>query len=208
MSVRSRGLATACAAVCFLAACCAAQCLTCGFESGVGRNGTPIGDGIPGLMFSTTTGGNVYYADINTGYYSVTSDNGKTYEDGEYFVSGDGAAYVANLTNRAKVSFTQGLASYFTVGYSSQFSFVLEAYNAQGALLTSATGPANTKSQGGTGLSYLTASSPDTAYVVMHDQGGYWLIDSITTDAPVPEPASLSVIAAGLGAFALRRVRK
>ena len=160
---------------------------------------------MPGLLFTTLSGGEVCYADINSGWYSVNSDNGKVYEDGEYFISGDVAAYVRNLSEKAKIEFALGPASYFSVGYSSQHPLVLEGYNSGDQLLASVSGPANTKSQGGTGLSYLVVSHADMAYVVIHDEGGYWLMDNITTDAPVPEPGSLVGIGVGLAGLALRR---
>jgi len=177
------------------------------FESGLGHNAEAIGSA-SGLVFSTTTpGGNMYYADINSGWYSVTSDNGKVYPDGQYFVSGDVAAYLVNPSDGAKISFAYGKASYFKVGYSSLFNFTLLAYDAAGQLLDQDTGLANTKGQGGTGLRYLEVSCPDIAYVVLHDSGGFWMIDNIETDAPVPEPASLVVLAVGLAALMVRRRR-
>ncbi|MCX6374722.1 MAG: PEP-CTERM sorting domain-containing protein [Armatimonadetes bacterium] len=183
----------------------------CNFESGLGHNFEAIGNSLMGLSFSTVSGGEVRYADINSGWYSVKSDNGKVYADREYFVSGDVAAYITDLSDKAKVAFTSGPASYFTVWYSSEFPFIVEAYAASHQLLASVTGPANTKSKGGAGLTYLTVSSPGIAYVLLHDEGGYWLMDNISTDAPVPEPSSLLALAsglAGLGGVAFRRGRR
>ena len=181
------------------------------FESGLGHNAEAIGSA-SGLVFSTISGGDMYYADINSGWYSVTSDapenHPKVYGDGQYFVSGDVAAYVADPSDWAKISFDGGgKASYFKVGYSSLFNFTLLAYDAAGQLLDQDTGLANTKGQGGTGLRYLEVSCPDIAYVVLHDSGGFWMIDNIETDAPVPEPASLVVLAVGLAALMVRRRR-
>ena len=182
------------------------------FEIGLGLDSEPIGNKIPGFLFSTTDGGDLYLADINTGYYSVTSDNGKVYEDGSYFVSGDVAVYAANLTDKGKISFTYGPASRFSIGYSSEFDFSLEAYDSAGVLLASDTKPANTKGQGGTELKYVSVDTgmPNIAYVVLHDEGGYWMIDNITTDAVVPEPSSImlgfAVIAAGI--MRIRRKEK
>ena len=183
---------------------CAAQ-ISCSFESGLGHNGQEIGTSITGLSFGTTTGGSMRYADINSGWYSVTSDNGKVYEDGEYFVSGDVAAYCPNLADRGKIGFTMGTASFFSVGYSSQFGFTVDAYDSLGGLLASVTVGANAKSQGGTGLGCLTINHSGLAYVVLHDEGGYWMVDNVSTDAPVPEPGSFVVLAMGLVALAARR---
>jgi len=43
--------------------------------------------------------------------------------------------------------------------------------------------------------------------VLFHDEGGYWMIDNITTDAIVPEPSSILLgLATGLaGLMRLRR---
>jgi hypothetical protein len=160
-----------------------------------------------GLTFTSASGEGVCLADIDSGWYSVTSDNGKVFEDGEYFVSGNVAAFIPSLGDTARITFTCGTASYFTIGYSSQFQFFVEAYDVAGSLLNSASGPANTKSLGGTGLSYLTVTHPDIAYVTLHDQGGYWMVDNITTDAPVPEPSSVVALLMGLGGLAASRRR-
>ncbi len=193
-----------------IAAALVASCLTlllvsgasagwqCNFESGLGQNAVPIAARIPGLSFSTLLGDDVYFADINSAWYSVTSDNGKVYEEGNYFVSGDVAAYLMDTADSARISFPYGTASYFTVGYSSEFPFVLEAYDTSGSQLASATGPANTRNAGGTGLLYLTVSRPDISYVLLHDQGGYWMIDNISTDAAIPEPSSVLTLVFGL----------
>ena len=199
----TRALATAC--LLGLVMSPAVADLYCNFESGLGRNGQPIAGDVPGMLFSTSAGGHMLYADINSGWYSVTSDNGKVFEDGEYFVSGDVAAYVLNPADSGKVSFPFGPASYVTVGYSSQFAFVIEAYDSSNYLLTSAAGPSNTKQQGGSGLSYLTVTHPGIDHILMRDQGGYWMIDNITTNAPIPEPASIVVMAAALAGLIARR---
>lgn len=197
------------AAMCLLGWTAAAHAdIYCNFESGLGHNSEAIGNSLTGLAFSTVLGNEVRYADINTGSYSVTSDNGKVYGDGEYFVSGDVSAYITDLSDKAKVAFTIGPASYFTVGYSSEFPFIVEAYAASHQLLDSVTGPANTKSQGGTGLTYLTVSRPGIAYVLLRDEGGCWMMDNIETDAPVPEPGTILVFAFGAaGAVATARRR-
>lgn len=193
-------------AAAFLATAPAAADHTCTFESGLGKNALAIGTSIgPWWQFGTATGGSMRFADINTGNYRVTSDNGKVIEDGEYFFSGDFAAFVVNSSDIGKLSFLMGSANHVTVGYSSQFGFAVEAYDSAGGLLTSASGTANAKSQGGTGIGYLTVSSPGIAYVLMHDHGGYWLVDNISSDATIPEPASMCSLAALLLGLAFRR---
>lgn len=180
------------------------------FESALSRNGESIGS-TSGLVFSSVSGSGVRYANIDSGWYSMTSDNGKVSNGGDYFVSGNVGGYLLDLDDQARVDFAYGQASWFTAGYSSEFQFVLEAYDATGELLTSSTGAANTQPQGGNGLAYLTVSHPGISYIVLHDHGGHWMIDNITTDAPVPEPASCATLLTGLiglaWRFRKRRVR-
>jgi hypothetical protein len=209
MSVRFRAMAAVLmAATLLVAGATASIAMTWSFESSVVQNGSVIGSTIPGLVFSSVNGPGMLYANMNSHWYSYTSDNGTSYEDGEYFVSGNGAAYLSDLSDKGKVSFAYGPASFFTVGYSSENIFVVEAYNSLGTLLTSASGGANVKSQGGTGLQYLTVSHSDIAYVVMHDDGGYWMVDNISTDAPVPEPSSLLLLGSGVVCLLARRRRR
>jgi hypothetical protein len=209
MATRSRSAALAVLVLGISATLPVAASWLCDFEQGLGQNARPIASTVLGLLFSTTSGSDVYFADITSGWYSVTSDNGLVFEDGEYFVSGNAAAFVLDLQDKARISFQYGVATYFTVGYSSQFPLALEGYDNAGNLLTSTIGPANTKSQQGVGLSFLTVNHPDLAYVQLHDHGGYWMIDNISTDAPVPEPASLlSVVVGAAGLIYLRRRRQ
>jgi hypothetical protein len=119
------------------------------------------------------------------------------------------AAHVTDLGDNARISFTVGHGSLFTVGYSSQFEFYLKAYDSSGVLLDSITGAANTRSLGGTGLSYLTLErpSPDIAYVEAGSEnaGGYWMIDDI---AWVPEPGTMVALALGLAGFVILRRKR
>ena len=211
-----RVVVAACAVACMLiwaaAPGSAVTTYYCDFENGLGHNAEAVGSSVLGLLFTTQSGGDLYFADINSGWYSVTSDDGPPptqYEDGEYFVKGNVAAYVTDLADNAKISFAVGLGSKFTVGYSSQFEFFLKAYDSSGTLLDSITGAGNTRSHDGTGLSYLTLERPsyDIAYVEAGSEnaGGYWMIDDISW---VPEPGSIVALALGLAGFVILRRKR
>ena len=184
-----------------------------GFEEWFGHNCEPVANSIMGLSFGTTENTDVYFADINAkvpgGYdwYSLTSDNGKVSGDGEYFISGDMAAYV--LDGDMKISLTDGRATTaFTVGVSNLFDVVLQAYDTSGTLISgdgvigTATGAPNTKTQPtatpGTALQYLTVNStvPNIAYVVIHSEPGFYMVDNISY--VIPEPAGILSLMAGL----------
>jgi hypothetical protein len=185
---------------------------TATFENGTGQDQTALGATIAGLQFSTLTGGNMIYIDAATGNYNVTTGSGTIYEQGEYYVGGNVSAAVLNLSDLGKVSFSFGAASNFTIGYSSEFSFQIQAYDSSGVLLDTKTGAANTRSQSGTGLGYLQISrqTADIAYVVFgNNYGGYWMVDNVTTDAPqsspiIPEPGALLALAMGMAGLAAR----
>lgn len=174
------------------------------FEEGLGCNWQVIGSSIVGITFSTTRGGDMYYADINSGWYNMTSDSGAVSHSGEYFISGCVALTVLELTDIGRITFGSPV-SQCTIGYSSEHPFYLEAYSAAGELISSATGPINTKSHGDTGLQHLTVAGQGIAYVDMHDSGGYWLVDNITV---VPEPSSAAVTLLGVVFALIGRFRR
>lgn len=190
-----------------------------GFEEWFGHPAAPIGTSIMGLSFATTADTDVLFADINAkvvvgeyqyDWYSLTSVDTnnqvvKVSGDGEYFISGDVAAYV--LDGDMKISVTGGLlASEFTVGVSSYFEVTVEAYDVNGIIVSgptcTATGPPNTKTQPvespGVGIQYLTVSSPtlNIAYIVIRSEPGYYMVDNVS--ATVPEPAGVLAVAMGL----------
>jgi hypothetical protein len=182
-----------------------------GFEEWWGHNYEPIAGKIAGLSFGTTADTDAFFADINAkvsgGYdwYSLTSDNTKVSGDGEYFISGDIAAYV--LDGDMKISMTGSQrAREFTLGISNYFAVTLEAYDETGTLISGPTGVAagtpNTKTQPvghpGAGLQFLSVSSGtiNIAYVVLRGDPGYYMIDTVS--CIVPEPTGILGIAVGL----------
>jgi hypothetical protein len=197
--------AAACFAVAVLFALIASPVLGAGsdFESGVGHNGESVGTTQRGFAFSD----GVCFTDINSGWYRFTSDTGRVTEDGEYFISGSAAAAVLNGAAQARIDFTRGIASYLTLGYSSQFALVLDAYDSAGHFLGSSTGTPNVLSSGGTGLAYLTVRGNAISYVLVSGDAGTWCMDNLTTDAPIPEPTPLITLTVALVALGSWRRR-
>lgn len=174
------------------------------FESGLGQDGQPLGSKFAGVMFATTSGQDVLLADVSTGAYSVTSDNGSCYGLGQYFVAGNVAAYTEQ-SDPAVIRFTLGYASFVRFGYSSASAIYMDAFDSTGTLLDSVQGSANTKSLGGIGLAFLEVTHPGIACVQIHDTGSFWMIDNLSSDAPVPEPSSVSILGIGILGLATRR---
>lgn len=182
------------------------------FESGVDLES--VGWVTSGVQLITIGGDDLIYADIDEDR-AFYSDNGKQNTDWEHYISGD-VAVVSPDDNVAQVNFTQSI-SYFQIGYSSLFPFVIEAYDSSGNLLDQASGDANSKHANGTGLLYLDASSSsgNISYVLLYsDQGdfpepGWWVIDNLTYEYPttpvVPEWPCQVLASVGIMLFGCAR---
>lgn len=197
------------------------------FEEWFGYNYQPIGGNIMGLSFATTADTDVLFADINAktpqgyDYYSMTSDNGKVSGDGEYFISGDVAAIA--MDGDMKISVLGDLkALEFTIGISSFYDVVIEAYDINNNIISNAGTDTvgtvsllpNTKTRPvgnpATGLQYATVKTitPSIAYILIKSEPGFYVVDNISY--VTPEPGSMLALAAGLAGllgFASRRKR-
>lgn len=148
-----------------------------GFESLA--DGTTLPGTIAGLDFVTTGGHTWLVGDFATGHY-----NGK-YPSGSYMSQGTHWAWLGEQQGAGRINMANGPASYFSLLTSVGATPVsLEAFDASGNLLASA-GPATFNINTGhmTELK-ITRSTPDIAYVIVHDTGNFFLVDSICTDAP------------------------
>ena len=189
-----------------------------GFEEWFGQSGQAVGTSIMGLSFGTTDNTEVLFADINAktpqGYdiYSFTSDSGQVSGDGEYFISGNVAAYA--LDGDMKISVLGEQKAYsVTLGISSFYDVIVEAYDinnniisGEGNIGTVSLLPCTkTRQPAGssvTGLQYVTVNCalPNIAYVLVKSEPGYYVVDNVSY--LVPEPASMLAMFTGLAALA------
>jgi len=134
---------------------------------------------IGGVQFTTIGGFTWLVGDFATGNY-----NGK-YPNGDYTSQGTHWAWLGPNQGTGRIDFVNGPASYFSLLASvNQTPVSVDAYDSNDNLLESA-GPSsinyNTGSMSELKVSRLTA---DIAYVIVHDTGNFFLVDSICTDAP------------------------
>jgi Fibronectin type III domain len=157
-------------------------------------DGTSLPGTIAGLDFVTTAGHSWLVGDFATGHY-----NGK-YPNGKYTSQGTHWAWLGENQGSGRINVSSGAASYFSllagVGSSGVY---LEAFDASDKLLAVA-GPApyNIESGHMTELK-ITRAQADIAYVLVHDTGNFFLVDSICTDAanvnePRPGPPTIDKV--------------
>lgn len=192
--------------------------LTIDFESGTDWDA--IGT-IDGVTFTTADGYDLVYADIANDDWAFKSSDGLVNEPHRYYINGHFAA-VSPDDNVAWIGFEDPM-SYCNVGYSSQFSFIVEAYASdKTTLLDSASGGSNwwdgsltTEDISGQ-LAFLPVNHAGIYWLkVFADQGEYpisgnWVIDDVSARGPdspnVPEwPAALLALSGIPGLVAIRR---
>jgi len=133
---------------------------------------------IGGVQFTTTNG---YTWEV--GDFASREYDGK-YPEGDYTSQGTNWAWLGPEEGAGRIDFVNGPASHFSLLTSAGTTVELEAYNASGELLATA-GPISPNIDTGTMDELrITRSTPDMAYVIVHDDGNYFLVDSICTDAP------------------------
>jgi len=134
------------------------------FEDGV--DGAVIRSKIPGMTFTSTEGYDWIYSDIRTGKYNYPF----------YWVNGNFCAWLGPYQGVGRIDFTGATAKTISLSYSGYYTVYLEAYDSQGNLIDSVSGPPNT----GTGkMDRLSVSGLNIAYVLIHDLGNYWIIDDL-----------------------------
>lgn len=156
---------------------------TCNQPGFVGFESLPDGTNLPGtisgLSFVTTAGYPWIVGDFSTGNY-----NGK-YPSGAYTSEGTHWAWLGPNQGSGRIDFTNGAASYFSlltsVGASPVYVVAYDSNN--DVLATAGPAPSNTNT-GQMAEVKITRAVPDMAYVIVHDTGNFFLVDSICTDAP------------------------
>jgi hypothetical protein len=172
------------------------------FEWGLGHDKEAIASIVPGVEFTTTDGQDWLYSDITTGGYNATNDLGDVYGSGIYHMYGNVSAWLGTDQGSGRMDFTNQDGSYFTIGYASQSTFYLEAYDAFDVLIDQEIGASNLSSP----MNFLTvnSSSNNIAYIMIHDTGNYFTVDNMSGDATgvvspsIPEPATMILVGLGL----------
>jgi len=155
----------------------------CGEPGYIDFEGLPDGydlsaSAVGGVQFTTTGGYTWLVGNFATGAY-----NGK-YPNGAYGSQGTNWAWLGPDEGAGRIDFLTGPASYFSLLTSANTTVQLDAYDASGNLLATA-GPIAPNTDTGTMDELkITRAMPDMAYVIVHDDGNYFLIDSVCTDAP------------------------
>jgi RHS repeat-associated protein len=147
---------------------------------------------IDGVQFTTTNGYTWLVGDFATGNY-----NGK-YPDGDYTSQGTHWAWLGPDEGEGIIQFVGGPTSYFSLLTSANTSVELDAYDSANNEIAVA-GPITPNIDTGTmDQLAITSTSANIAYVIVHDDGNYFLVDSVCTNAAnVPGVVTNGVLQGG-----------
>jgi hypothetical protein len=117
--------------------------------------------------------------------------------------SGNAVLFTGSGCGYIKVDFVGSTANYAEAWYTSYYTFYLEAYDASDNPLVSSSGSPNFG-----GNSLLSVSSPNIAYVILHDHGNSLGIDdfSYETEAVIPAPGA--ILLGGIGVSLVSWLRR
>jgi hypothetical protein len=221
-------VSAACVLVFLLGIAVSPGSLAVGFENGA--DGAVVGWADENMLLTTPDESDVLYYGVGNPYNMVKSDSGlESNEDWEYMISGNCGAWSPD-SNVAIINFVNP-QSEFTVGYSSYFDFIAEAYDSDDSVITSARAGRNSRSWGGydehdnptgglngDGQTFfselkITISQPQISYVKLYGDmgefstGGRWVIDNVNDEVGVPEWPTGALALMGMCGFAWRRCR-
>jgi hypothetical protein len=131
----------------------------------------------PGVQFSTTNGYTWLVGDFATGSY-----NGK-YPNGSYTSQGSRWAWLGESAGAGRIDFVRGTAANISLLVSASTPVYLEAYSTSGKLLERAGPSSSNVDTGRMDLLSIDRPTADISYVLVHDSGNYFEVDSICTDA-------------------------
>ncbi len=134
-------------------------------------------ESFPGVEFTTTGGYTWLVGDFDTGAY-----NGK-YPSGVYTSQGTHWAWLGPNQGSGIIDFTYGNASYVSLLVSANSTIYLDAYDASGSLLETASSAGVNTNTGQMDVLTVQRSQRDIATVIVHDAGNYFLVDSLCTDS-------------------------
>jgi hypothetical protein len=141
-------------------------------------DGDILGTELPGLKFVTTQG-----QEWLVGAWSAGTYNGK-YPSGQYTSEGDKWAWLGVSQGSGIIEFTEGTARYVSV-YASTFSgLVMDAYDKDDNLIDSSGWATSNTGTGAMDRLWVESAAKNIKYVIIHDTGNYFLIDSLVADAP------------------------
>jgi hypothetical protein len=132
---------------------------------------------IQGVQFTTTNGYTWVVGDFATGPY-----NGK-YPNGAYTSQGTKWAWLGENEGSGRIDFVDGPASNFSLLVSANTPVQVDAYDSSNNRLGTA-GPVSPNINTGEMDSLaVTSTSANIAYVMVHDSGNFFLVDSVCTNA-------------------------
>ena len=144
-------------------------------------NSVIIGSSLSGLNFSVPNG-HWRYGDARTGNYDAP------YPRGAFAVEGNGFAWTAQAPGDARITFTEGTATFFAAAFSSKDSLNITAYDSQDREVTSAVLRANANTGRLDVVRLEAPAGKGIAYVVISGTQNRWIMDNLETDAPLPAP--------------------
>jgi hypothetical protein len=170
------------------------------FEEFLGFDEESIGNFYSGITFQGSSSGSDWVArDATTGRYNISSwPSGPIYRDGEFWINDMVGATTAldDTGDDGIIAFDNEDATYLELNYTAETVLILSAFDTDGNLLDSVSGPANRRYAnenpfGPTTLRVEWDGHTRISRAVIVAPGNLWIVDNILTDATgiaVPGP--------------------